>query len=94
MAKFIVISVLFGRRNLAGPLHFSMLLMPVMVVMGRLDLYICSKYLLSLNIVWDVPLSRIHMFSSEVDLLEAEARWVSRDRDELLYFVRSSSILR
>lgn len=67
MAEGISMLVPFGSITFAGPCPSSRLLMPVMVVSGRCDGTILWKYLLSLRMECNVPLSRIHMFSSEIE---------------------------
>jgi hypothetical protein len=80
MAELISIEVPLGRITLAGPCAFSRWSMPVIVVTGLFDGVSFWKYLESLKMECDVPLSRMQVspwpgggISSVV-----VARWVSR----------------
>lgn len=96
MADVMLIEVLFGRRILAGPCPFSNSLVPVIVVIKRLKGDIYLKYLLSFNIVWDVPLSSTQVFRSEregqVVLSLYVVMCVSGGGTWSLYLVKSSWI--
>lgn len=62
--------VLFGRVILAGPWPSSRLFVPVMVVTGLFDGNISWKYFLCFRIVCDVPLSSMHMLSSDREVMD------------------------